>query len=186
MRCSSCEPVLDRYLEGTLSARRMADVRAHLASCASCAAVMEELRVVDGLLFTTRAPELPQNFTFAVMAEVNGMRAPRPVQHSFWSFLAIYPAAAWVAAIVAIAVTRTNPAWLLASWSASLSRLAAAAGSFNASFTHDLSPSMPTLAAFGFGVLAIDAALAAAVVALYFGVRPRVAALLAASREVSS
>ncbi len=50
------------------------------------------------------------------------------------------------------------------------------------SFSHNA----PTLAAIGFGVLTLDAILAGSVAALYFGVRPRLAAAMAHSREVSS
>jgi anti-sigma factor RsiW len=178
MHCSSCEPLLDRYVEGTLAPRRMIEIRRHVESCESCRGLLDELNVVDALLFTARSPELPVNFTFAVMAEVGAMPPPRRIHHPFWSFVAIYPAAAWVATIIAIAVTGANPARLLASAGAVLAQLGNAAGSFDATLAHNLSHSMPLLAAFGFGVLAIDAALAAAVAAIYFGVRPRVAAIL--------
>ena len=77
MRCSSCELDLDRYLEGSLSSARMALVASHLAACASCQIVLEELRVVDALLATTRPAELPPNFTFAVLAEARDLKAPR-------------------------------------------------------------------------------------------------------------
>src|SRR5579864_7491755 len=63
VRCSSCEPLLDRYVEGTLLPRTMAQVRTHVRDCDACRELLDELKAVDGLLFTTRVPELPQNFT---------------------------------------------------------------------------------------------------------------------------
>ncbi len=84
MHCSSCEPVLDRYLEGTLAPARMAQVAAHLKTCEPCTALLSEVKVVDALLFTTAVPELPQNFTFAVMAELQSMPAPRTGGTRIW------------------------------------------------------------------------------------------------------
>ncbi|MGA7570105.1 MAG: zf-HC2 domain-containing protein, partial [Candidatus Aquilonibacter sp.] len=69
MRCSSCEPLLDRYIEGTLTPREMTRVTAHLHACPHCESLLTELRVVDALLATTAPMELAPNFTFAVMAE---------------------------------------------------------------------------------------------------------------------
>ena len=83
MRCSSCEPLLDRYLEGTLTPRGMIDTAAHIKSCGACARLVDEVKVVDALLFTTDVPELPANFTFAVMAEARSLPAPKPLRHRF-------------------------------------------------------------------------------------------------------
>ncbi len=186
MRCSSCEPLLDRYIECTLTARQMRDVSTHLRTCKSCSALLEELRAVDGLLFTTTVPDLPENFTFAVMAEVNSMPAPRARQHPVWSFLALYSAAAWVAAVLGIAYTGTSPRTLL---EAIYRALAAAGGGFEhlaAAAAHSMGQSTPALAAFGAGLLVLDAAVAAAIAAVYFVIRPRLAARLASVSEASS
>jgi anti-sigma factor RsiW len=186
VRCSSCEPLLDRYVEGTLSPRRMIDVAQHLRTCESCRELIEELKVVDALLFTTTVPELPENFTFAVMAETNSMPAPRARQHPVWSFLVLYSAAAWVAAAMAMAFTGTSPRSVLALMWSALSRAGSAAGTAAASAAHGLSGTTPTLAAFGAGVLVLDAAVACAVAIVYFVVRPRLAARLASAPEVLS
>ena len=81
MRCSSCEPLFDRFLEGTLTPREQSEVAAHVRSCTGCALLLEELKVVDALLFTTQAAELPINFTFAVMAETRTMPPPKWREH---------------------------------------------------------------------------------------------------------
>lgn len=100
MRCSSCEAHLDRYVEGTLPHARMALLRTHLQDCASCSAMLEELRVVDALLATARRTEPAANFTFAVMAEVRSMPQPKPRTWRRTLLLgAAYVVAAWIVAI---------------------------------------------------------------------------------------
>lgn len=186
MRCSSCEPLLDRYIEGTLTPRNMADVAAHLRGCDHCRALLDELKVVDGLLFTTRVPELPQNFTFAVMAEVNSMPARHARQHPVWSFLALYSAAAWVAVVAGMALTHTGPAVLIGFISSLLAHAGVVSSAAAAGVSRGFSHTVPTLAAFSAGVLVLDIAIAAAFAVLYFVVRPRLAAQLASSREAAS
>lgn len=186
MRCSSCEPLLDRYLEGTLKPREMIALSSHLKTCESCRDLLEELKAVDGLLATTACAPLAENFTFAVMAEVRTLPAPRARQHPVWSFLALYSAAAWVAAVLAMALTGTAPARVFGAVSSALARLGVFSGSVSAGVSHGLSHVMPTLAAFGAGVLLIDFAIAGAFAVLYFVIRPRVAARLASIPESSS
>lgn len=186
MRCSSCEPRLDRFVEGTLTPREMADVSAHLRSCEHCRALLDELKVVDGLLFTTRVPELAPNFTFAVMAEVNALPAPRARQHPLWSFLALYSAAAWVAVVAGMVLTGTHPATVLNIVSSALSKAGVVSGAAASSVSQGLAHTMPTLAAFSVGVLIIDITIACAFAAVYLFVRPRLAAQLASSPEARS
>ena len=183
MRCSSCEPLLDRYVEGTLPAPQMIALSAHLRQCEPCRELLEELKAVDGLLATTRVFDLPENFTFAVMAEASTMPAPRPRQHPFWSFLVLYSAAAWVAAVLAMLLTGTRPGAVLAAVSAGLARIGVSSSAFSATLSHGLSHAVPTLAALGAGVLAIDFAVAGAFALLYFVIRPRLAAQLASIPE---
>lgn len=186
VRCSSCEPLLDRYLEGTLTRRQMLDVSAHLRDCTSCKELLDEVKAVDGLLFTTQVPELPENFTFAVMAEARTLPAPRAHQHPLWSFLAVYSAAAWVAAVLAMLLTGTSPSAVVAAVSTALARLGVLSGAVSSGVSPGLSHLTPTLAAFGAGVLVIDVALGCAFALLYFVIRPRVAARLASIPESSS
>lgn len=183
MRCSSCEPLLDRYVEGTLKPREMIAVSTHLKQCASCRELLAEVKAVDGLLATTAVSALPENFTFALMAEVRSLPAPRARQHPLWSFLTLYSAAAWVAGVLAMALTGTHPATVLGFVSSALARLGVFSSSVSANLTHGLSHITPTLAAFGAGVLLIDFAIAGAFALLYFVIRPRVAARLASFPE---
>jgi anti-sigma factor RsiW len=186
VRCSACEPLLDRYVEGTLKPPQMIAVSVHLRECESCTALLEELKAIDGLLATTRVADVPENFTFAVMAEVRSLPAPRARQHPVWSFLVLYSAAAWVAAVLAMAVTGTSPRAVLAAISGALTRAGLLSGAVAATFSHGFSHFTPTLAAFGAGVLFMDVALAAAFALLYFVIRPRVAARLASVPESPS
>jgi anti-sigma factor RsiW len=183
VRCSCCEPLLDRYREGTLTPREMSDVTLHLKDCRDCSALLEELKSVDALLFTTRVPDLPENFTFAVMAEVGALPAPRAREHPVWSFLVLYCAAAWAAVVLGLALSRTSPVFLVQSIASTLHTgvlTNALAGSISEQFSH----MSPALAAFAFVMLLIDAVLAAAVALIYFNVRPRLAARLASSAEI--
>ena len=186
MRCSSCEPLLDRYIEGTLTTRQMIDIGKHVSACADCRALLDELKVVDALLFTTDVPDLPENFTFAVMAEVNGMPAPRVRAHPVWSFLALYSAAAWVAAVAGMALSGISPKTVVTFIASALGKAGSVSGGVAAGVSHSLSHTIPALAAFGFGVLIIDIAIAGAFALLYFVVRPRVLARLASVPEALS
>ena len=56
VHCSSCEPLLDRYFEGTLSPRRMRR-SASTAKCTHCEALLDEVNVIDALLETTQRPD---------------------------------------------------------------------------------------------------------------------------------
>ena len=179
MRCSSCEPLLDRYLEGTLTPREMIDTSAHLRSCGACARLLEETKVVDALLFTTNVPELPTNFTFAVMAETLSMAAPKPHQHRLWSFVTLYLAAAWIAAFAVFVVSGASLQKLGAAIAAGFGSLAQSFSGGAAGIAHGA----PVLATFSVGVLSVDLTLAAAAAAVYFLIRPRLAAHLASASE---
>ena len=185
MRCSSCEPLLDRYLEGTLTPPQMRAVAEHLTQCSGCSELLEEVKVIDGLLATTRVPDLPENFTFALMAEVSALPAPRARQHPIWSFLALYSAAVWAAVIAAMALSGTSPRVVIAAIASGLGKFGVASSAFGTDLSHGLTHAMPTLAAFGLGVLIIDIAIACAFALLYFVVRPRLAARLASVSEAS-
>jgi hypothetical protein len=179
VRCSSCEPLFDRFLEGTLTPREQSEIATHVRSCARCALLLEELRVVDALLFTTNTPDLPINFTFAVMAETSSLPAPKFREHHIWSFVALYVTAAWVAAIIGIALSGASLAQIGGAVAGGTGRFAHAMGEGFAG----LGQGAPALATFGIGVLFIDLTLAAAVALLYFVVRPRLAAHLASVSE---
>jgi hypothetical protein len=127
--------------------------------------------------------ELPQNFTFAVMAEVNSMPAPRARAHPVWSFIVLYSVAAWVAGVAAMLITHTPLHTVVAAITGGLAHMSVFWGAVGAGVSQSVGHMAPPLAAFGAGVLAIDVAFAGAFALLYFVLRPRVVARLASVPE---
>jgi anti-sigma factor RsiW len=97
MHCSSFKPLLDGYVDGELSPAQGARVAAHAGTCTECAALLAELRVIDGLLLGPRQLEPAPNFTFKVMAEARALPAPRAHRYPHVQVLATYVVFAWVA-----------------------------------------------------------------------------------------
>lgn len=170
MRCSSCEPLLDAYLEATLHPRKARIVATHLRDCYGCAAFLGELRVIDALLTTARSPKVAADFTASVVCAMTGTapRTPRrgPVALGLFLYLGI----AW--SIVALAASRPHD-------------LARFGGSFVALAQRDLAaidaavgalaPAIPVAAAAVTGVLLLDLLLLGI---LFYGYR-RVGPLIA-------
>jgi anti-sigma factor RsiW len=96
VNCSSSETLFEAYLDDTLLPAQRARLLAHLNRCGRCKGVLEELRVVDALLACPRAVELPQNFTFATMAEVRALPRPHVSPAPIYAYLIAYLAAAWL------------------------------------------------------------------------------------------
>ncbi len=183
MRCSSCESALDRYLEGSLSARKMMEMRAHLQQCDICQALLLELRVVDGLLETMRRIEPAPNFTFAAMAEITSMPQPRIAPTRTLSFIGIYLAAVWALAGIWFIVSGTSARAVLGSITAVAARGLGTVTITAAALLHPLAHGSPLTTVF-IGALLLDLALALAFFIVYSVLRPRLAARLAHVREV--
>lgn len=184
MRCSRCEHLLDQFADGSLGARETRLVGDHLRACTSCSALLREVRVVDALLETAPQPALAENFTFALMAEVRALPSPRSREHPVWSFLVLYVAAAWVAAVLGLFFSGVPPQRALAALAAGLANAGTIAAGLSTAGAHALSHTPPSLAALGVSIVFVELALAAAAAAIYFVVRPRIAARLARQREV--
>lgn len=173
MRCSSCEPLLAEYIEGSLSARRMAVVARHVHGCPSCTALVEELKVVDALLATTATPSLPENFTFAVMAHARSMPVPEPRLMPVWMAAGGYVLAVWLLAA----------GWLLLRGTGAIAAAQRALASFGADLLafadlgagagHALAPNAIAVAAIVSGVLLLDLLALAGLFYFYRYVRPR-------------
>jgi anti-sigma factor RsiW len=184
VRCSSCEPLLDRYVEGTLPPRTMASVGAHLRLCPHCAELLTELRVVDALLATTKPLEIAPNFTFAVMAEARSMPIAPGRTPAAWALLAFYLVAAWLGGSGAYAFFGNRLPSLagVVAWAGSgFSQFAAATGGVS----HAIAPATPFVATFVIGALLVDALLVAAIFLFHRTVRPHLAARLARSEPSS-
>ena len=167
MHCSSCEPLLDRYIEGTLTPREMAQVRKHLGTCRHCESLLGEVRVIDALLATTKPIELPPNFTFAVMADARTMQIHALRRFPLWGALAGYLVAAW-AVVTALYVTFGPRNAFVDSLRAPAASAAANIGTTLAVFTHSFfGPSTPVVLGGVVTVLAVDVLLAVALLTLY-------------------
>ncbi len=185
MRCSACEPLLDRYLEGSLAPRALRAATRHLQACSHCTALLAELKVVDALLLTAREPMLEPGFTRAAMAEVASLQPPRAPQHPLWSFLTLYVAAAWVGVALWIALSGGALRHAVPRASAAAAHAAGVLAAVAGAPQHALAHGTSFAVAFGVGVLLADLALALGVALVYGVVRPRLAARLATASEVS-
>jgi anti-sigma factor RsiW len=170
VRCSSCEPLLDRYVEGTLTPREMARVRAHLLNCPHCEMLLAELRVVDALLATTQTPQLAPNFTFAVMADVRTTPMNIRRRLSPWSIVTFYVIVAWI--VLGVLYTLFGGHTLLVDTSA-FARAGTQAFTALTAVERGFSSTTPLLLGSVVGVLLLDALLVTGAVALYRVVRAR-------------
>jgi anti-sigma factor RsiW len=172
MRCSSCEPLLDRYVEGTLTPREMVRVREHVSHCPRCASLVAELRVVDALLATTSAVELAPNFTFAVMAEVGSTPIHAVRRFPMWVALTTYVVAAWIIAMVVFITFGAHGAYLATVRAAAASLLIQSEATFSAIF-RSFGSSTRLLVGGVVTILFVDALLAAGALYLYRAARAR-------------
>ena len=173
MHCSSFEPMLEAYVEGGLSPARRVRLAVHLESCKNCAELLEELRVVDGLLLVPRVLEPAPNFTFKIMAEVRAMPAPHAPRFPHLKVLATYVVFAWVL-IGGFLMFGGNAAHaMLATIGTAFIRATAAfsflAGATGGLFGHRI---FDVTAAMG-ALIAVDLLFATAIVAIYAFLRAR-------------
>lgn len=170
MRCSSYEPLLDDYLEGTLRPRQAREIAVHLRGCAECTQLLDDLRVVDALLTTARAPGVSGDITAAVVSATATTRPPAPRRLSLGVALLLYLLAAW--ALAAAAFLRLHDlAQLGAASLVFVQRDLAALGAA----TRALAPATPLAAAAVTAVLSIDVVLLAATFYAYRRLRPLLA-----------
>lgn len=176
MRCSSCEALLDQFVDASLEPARAAAVANHLRGCPPCEGLHRRLRVVDALLATARNPALTPGFTFDVMARIRELPPPAAPKRTLLPLAAFYLVAAWILAGAGLALAWPGaPVQLRSLVLAATGPLAAlqhAAGAFL--------PLEPIALSLVIGVLSIDVLLFAAVAIFYRSVRPRLTAYLAA------
>ena len=183
MRCSSCSSLLDRYLEGSLSTPELLQITAHLGTCDACTGILEELKVVDGLLATIRTPEPAANFTFAVMAEIRTMPQPAASRISIAALLGSYVVVAWVIIAIWLRLAGITAQTAFGNLSSALSQLGSSLHVVTTGAMNSFGHGAPLVTTFVLGVLALDFAVAAGVIIIYSIVRPRLAAHLAMNRR---
>jgi anti-sigma factor RsiW len=93
--CSWHEERFERFLDGDLSDGERARLLAHVDGCAGCRGLLEELRVVDGLLLAPRGVELPPDFTVAMMADVQALPLPCAQRAPITATLVAYIVGSW-------------------------------------------------------------------------------------------
>ncbi|MGD0685331.1 MAG: hypothetical protein ABSA03_09455, partial [Streptosporangiaceae bacterium] len=69
---------LARYREGDLRRRRLSRIQAHLAGCARCAALDQDLARVTALLASAPAPAMPPQVTDRIQAALAAESALSP------------------------------------------------------------------------------------------------------------
>ena len=177
MRCSSCEPLLDPFLEGTLSRAESAAVGAHVGQCAECAELLHELRVVDALLTTARTHQVDAGFTESVVSAAAAAPPHVPRRLPFGLAILLYVGFAWVALAVALRVwpARFAPA-------AALRVLERDAGALAAAL-HAVAPATPIAAAVVTIVLLVDILLLGAVLYAHRRMRPLITPVLQRERR---
>jgi len=184
VRCSSCERLLAAYADATLTPRASAQVAGHVAGCATCTSLLEELRVVDALLTTAKPAELPINFTFAVMADVRELPLPAAQRFAWWAATTAYLALAWAVAMALLLGASAGARAATVSLLATLWSQTASAGAALTAASHALGTTTPVAMAVATLVLFADALAFAAIFYFYRNVRPRLAAVVVRSREV--
>ena len=182
MRCSSFEPLLDDFIDGKLPLETHARVAAHVESCASCNALLTELRVIDALLLQPRRLEPAANFAFAVMAEVRVLPLPHASRVPPLAVLSAYLAFAWSAIGLFFILGKSSASAALGFVTSALSGAAANFGALAESTSRMLSPQSFQLSAamttiLGFDIVAVLLALVA-----FNLLRPRLAARRARMR----
>jgi len=185
MRCSSCKPLIDRYADGSLSTTQLLRLSHHLEDCAQCGTLLHELRSVDGLLRTMTPAEPSTNFSFAVMAEVRTMPAPRAAASNIGALIAGYTVVSWAIIALWMRVSGISVHTAMNAALASLSRANETLHAVGSGALSSFGSSTPVLTAYVAGVLALDLVVAAGIIFIYFYLRPRLAAHLASAREAS-
>ncbi len=74
MRCADVGEVLGEYLDGTLDAKQVRLLEAHLRSCPECQTLLAEYRQTVGMCRSLEEEEVPQGFRAALMSRMAGAR----------------------------------------------------------------------------------------------------------------
>jgi len=96
VHCASPDTRLEAYLDGSLSGAARAEVRAHLATCGSCAGLLGELRALDGLLTARRDVVLPDDFAATLMDAAGTLPAPRRARRPIAAYVVSYLLGSWL------------------------------------------------------------------------------------------
>ncbi len=167
MHCSYFKARLDAYVDGELAPRERARIAAHVAACTDCAALLEELRVIDALLLGPRQLEPAANFTFKVMAEALSLPQPRTHRTPALPVLGTYVVFAW--ATIGAFLWWDGPAAraMLAMFGATGQHLGATLALLTTSVAHLFGAQTPDVMRTMGAILGGDVLLAGTVIGLY-------------------
>jgi anti-sigma factor RsiW len=179
----SSSPLLDEYVDGTLSPVQRAEVQAHIETCAECELVLAELRVVDALLLSPRRVELAPNFTFRVMAEVRSIPAPHRRRTPLLQVTATYLAFAWAAIAAWFVFAPESAHESMAMLRDVFVQYGAAGSALSGMLSQALGRGVLGVTASVWAILGLDIFAAVTAVAVYLVVRPRLAAYIGARPE---
>jgi len=176
VRCSSCEPLLDSYLEATLRPAQSRQVAAHLRDCDGCEALLSELRVIDALLHTASPPaRFDAGFTAGVLEAAQAAFAPAVRRrNALWPSLLAYLGVAWIVAALVFIRRHDFGLPLTGLWQMQVHGFAAFAA-----VVRTVAPATPLAAAAVTAVLIVDFLLLCAMFYGYRHLRPRLAVYLA-------
>lgn len=106
--CKKIQPLLSEYIDGTLDGDAGWNIKLHLASCAVCSTITEELRATANLLQTLPTREPSANFE-ALLAKrlADQVLTPRPPSWSdrlreWWQTPRVRPVATSAVALAAV------------------------------------------------------------------------------------
>ena len=184
MRCSSSEARLDAFVDGVLPPLEQTRVAAHVDGCSECAALLQELRVIDALLLTPRVVVPAPNFTFKVMAEARSLPAPHARHALTASVIAAYLGFAWVAIALFFVLAGSSARSAVAALTQGGLRAGDSLVALGGAASHLFGRYQLGVTAAVGGILTLDLVVAAAAVLIYTVVRPRLAASIARSTEV--
>jgi len=102
MECEQCMDELTAYLDGELSEARTGQVKAHMASCPSCAAELQALKeAAEFVESRVHGVELRPELWQGIRGRISGVEAPEPVV-GLIGFIEIHR---WTAAATALGAT---------------------------------------------------------------------------------
>jgi anti-sigma factor RsiW len=171
--CSSFEPLLAPYVDGSLSAPAWVQLSAHLQHCSACSSLLEELRVIDGMLLTTRPVDPAPNFTFRVMAELGTLPAPRVRRAPMLGVVAAYLVFAWLLIGGFFIFGGTNAKAALAVIAAAIGQYGGALEGLAAATSHLFGGATYGVTAAMSAILAVDVLVAALAIGLRGALRAR-------------
>jgi predicted anti-sigma-YlaC factor YlaD len=101
---------------GDLSPGDMKQGNEHVAKCAACSQVSEDLAALGGALRALPTPQPPDELVVRVCRLAETKLASQRAQRNSTAFLAPLVAASWVAALVTWPLVRTISWWILGAW----------------------------------------------------------------------